>query len=130
MKHLLSLIIILNTFFVVAQDNKSALSEKAKMLCKTWIFSEMEEFSKKYSPTDAQKEDQMVLMEDGAMFLTKNGENKKGSWTLSKDDKWIMFTTEEEETLKFEIKSLTQKNLTYEYQDPDLIRATYTYTAK
>lgn len=95
------------------------LTPKAKALCKTWNLSQTENFGDVHKPTDQQKGDLLILMEDGRYRLIMNGVAEGGTWNLSKDNLWITMTSDAAAIKKFKVLESTDKTLKVDYRDAD-----------
>jgi hypothetical protein len=106
----------------------ATLTPKAKALCKTWKLTMTENFGDQHKPTEAQKNDQLILLEDGHYRLIIDGVAEGGSWTLSKDNLWITLTSSTNTTKKLKVLESTATSLKVDYRDADDIHNILMYS--
>jgi hypothetical protein len=99
----------------------TTLSPKGKALCKNWSLSMTENFGDQHKPNDTQKNDQLVLMDNGMYRLTKDGVAQTGTWTLDKSNVWLTLTNMDGTTMKWQILESTDNSLKVDYRDSDQI---------
>ena len=112
------------------QTASTDLSAKAKSLCKNWTFTMSENFAQQHQPTDAQKNDQLVLMDNGMYRMTKDGAAQTGTWTLDKSNVWLTLTRDDGTVMKLKIVESTATTLKVDFRDSDDIHNFLYYTAK
>jgi len=95
------------------------ISAKAKALCKTWMLSQTENFGDIHKPTEAQKNDQLVILESGRYRLIKDGASQGGTWTLDKTNVWLTLTADDGTVTKFKIIESTATTLKVDFRDSD-----------
>ncbi len=103
----------------VSTTGSSTTNPKANSLCKTWYLSQTENFGDVHKPTDQQKGDLLLLMDGGRYRIIMNGVAEGGTWSLSKDNLWISFTSDSSVVKKFKIIESTDKGLKVDYRDAD-----------
>ncbi|TND10609.1 MAG: hypothetical protein FD123_251 [Bacteroidetes bacterium] len=107
-----------------------ALSAKAKSLCKTWTFANSENFDLPQAPTEAQKNDQFILMEDGRFRWIYSGTPVVGTWTIDKSNAWITLTQDvTKETFRIKVMESSADKLKIDYRDKDEIHNILHFTA-
>ena len=134
MKHLFTSAFLLFSFAAFAQTatktgsstsgttataQTTTLSAKAKSLCKEWKLSKTENFGDQHDPTDQQKNDQLILMDNGRYRFVYNGEAEGGTWTLDKTNVWLTLTTDAGVVKKLKIMESTDTTLKIDYRDSD-----------
>jgi hypothetical protein len=97
----------------------NTLTPKAKELCKEWTLSKTENFGDQHDPTADQKNDRLVLMENGRYRLIMNGVAEGGTWTLDKSNTWITLTTDTGVIKKFQILESSGTSMKIDYRDAD-----------
>jgi len=95
------------------------LSAKQKTVAKEWKFIRSETFDLIQSPTEAQKNDLVNLMENGRYRLILDGVAEGGTWTVDAGCKWITMTSDAGVVKKFQILSQTEKEMKVDYRDAD-----------
>lgn len=106
----------------------TALSLKAKSLCKEWSLVKTENFGDQHSPTDQQKNDRFILMENGRYRLIMNGTAEGGTWTIDKANVWITLTADDGSVKKFKVMESTDSSLKIDYRDADEIHNVLYYS--
>jgi hypothetical protein len=104
------------------------LSPKAKALCKEWVLTQTELFGDLRSPDDIQKNDKLILMENGRYRLIYNNVAEGGTWTLDKTNTWITLTKDDGTIKKFKVLETTDKKLKIDYRDADDIHNVLIYS--
>jgi hypothetical protein len=89
-----------------------------------------ENFGDQHKPTEAQKNDLMLLMEDGHYRLIMDGTAEGGTWALSKDNLWITLTSSTGAIKKFKVLESTATSLKVDYRDADDIHNILMYSTK
>jgi len=97
----------------------TALTPKAKALCKTWLLSKTENFGDLHNPSDAQKGDQIMLMESGQYRMVMEGVGQGGTWTLDNSNVWLILTKNDGTVIKLKIIESTDSTLKIDYRDAD-----------
>jgi hypothetical protein len=138
MKKILTLALLLAGASLFAQTSTSttttqqspatALSAKAKSLCKMWTLTMTENFGDQHKPTEEQKGDLFVMFEDGKYRLLMNGVGEGGTWALSKDNLWITLTSTTGAVKKFKILESTETSLKVDYRDADEVHNILIYS--
>lgn len=95
----------------------TVLTPKAKSLCKEWNLSKTENFGDQHDPSEQQKNDKLILMENGRYRLIYNGVAEGGTWTLDKANVWLTLTTDNGTVKKFKVIESTDKSLKVDYRD-------------
>src|ERR1041385_7778112 len=113
-----------------AQTTSTELSAKAKSLCKNWTLTMTENFAQQHQPTDTQKNDQLVLMDNGMYRMTKDGNAQTGTWTLDKSNVWLTLTRDDGTVMKLKVVESTATTLKIDYRDSDDIHNFLYYSAK
>lgn len=109
---------------------QAGLSAKAKALCKSWKFTQSEVFSNPANPTDAQKGDMLVLMDDGRYRWIYNGNVQVGVWTIDKANVYMSFVSDDGTTKTLiKVISSDDSNLKIDYKDADGIHNFLIYQA-
>jgi hypothetical protein len=109
-------------------NESPAFTSKDSALCRPWKLVTIEEFGVANPPGELQKNDGITFMKDGTVFFTQNGKAKTGTWTLDKGRTWININFEDtKEQMKFKLMKVDDRQLSYEYQDPHLIRTIFNY---
>lgn len=105
-------------------------ADKAKMLCKAWVLDSVEQFGVSHPANAKEKTDGITFTADGTFFLTDEGTASTGTWKGNAAP-YIntSFGTPEVKKM-YKLISLSDSRLQLEYQTPDLIRITYTYSPK
>jgi hypothetical protein len=114
-----------------ASAQTATTNPKVKPLSKEWKFVASETFSLEQAPTEAQKADMLILMENGRYRMILNGKNEGGTWTVDKSGKNITLTqdaTNEVKTLK--VLEQTDKRLKVDYRDKEDIHNILIFEAK
>ena len=111
------------------QTATTALSPKAKSLCKTWSLTKTENFGDQHNPTDAQKKDQIILMETGRYRMIMDGVAQGGTWTLDKSNTLLTLTKDDGTIIKLKVLESTDTTLKVDYRDADDIHNILYYTA-
>jgi hypothetical protein len=104
-----------------ATQQAPVLTAKAKSLCKEWVLTKTEVFSDPHDPTDAQKNDKLILMENGRYRLIYSGVAEGGTWSIDKANTWITLTTDDGKVKKFKVLESTDKTLKVDYKDAEEI---------
>lgn len=104
---------------VTASTQTATLSPKAKAMCKEWALSKTENFGDLRNPDDIQKNDKLILMENGRYRLIYNGVAEGGTWTIDKANVWITLTKEDGSVKKFKVLESTDSTLKVDYRDAD-----------
>jgi len=107
------------TSTTTSASQTTALSAKAKSLCKEWQLSKTENFGDQHDPTDQQKGDKLILMDNGRYRLIYNGAAEGGTWTLDKSNVWITLTQDDGTVKKFKVLESTDNSLKVDYRDAD-----------
>lgn len=108
--------------------NSPSFTSKDSALCNQWKLVSIEEFGVANSPNEGQKNDAITFTADGSVFLMREGKAQTGTWTLDKARTNIILIFEQpKEQLRFKLMKVDEKQLRYEYQNPDLIRTIFTY---
>ncbi|HEU4718672.1 MAG TPA: hypothetical protein VFU15_12595 [Bacteroidia bacterium] len=102
-----------------ASATQSTLTPKEKILCRTWVLSKTEVFGVEKGPQDDQKNDQLVVQENGRYRLIYNGVAEGGTWVLDKGGIWLTLTSDAGVVRKFKIVSMTEQQLQVDYKDSD-----------
>ena len=124
------LVCITNGYSQTTTAKTDDLAPKEKMLCKTWKMVSSEQFGVVAKPTEAEKNDSLTFTNDRKVTVTREGKTLQGSWKTNKIQSYIYISVDNStEKILFKLISVNDKELVYEYQDPDLIRTTYTYQA-
>lgn len=95
------------------------LSAKQKTLVKEWKFVRSESFDLSQPPTEAQKGDLVMFMENGRYRLILDGVSEGGTWTVDAACKWITMTKDDGTVKKFQVLSQTDTELKVDYRDAD-----------
>ncbi len=117
------------TTTVATAQQGPVLSDKAKALCKEWQLSKVELFSDARDPEAQQKNDRLILMQDGRYRLIYDGVAEGGTWTVDKANTWITLTTDAGAVKKFKILESTDTTLKIDYKDADDVHNVLVYTA-
>jgi hypothetical protein len=102
-----------------ATTQTAPLSAKAKELCKEWVLVKTENFGDEHMPTDKQKTDKLILLQDGHYRLVMEGVTESGTWSLDKSNIWITLTTDGGAVKKFKIIESSATALKVDYRDAD-----------
>lgn len=113
-----------------AQTQPKPLNDAEKKLCKTWKLTAIEEFHQTLPPGDDNKNDEVSFLNDRTIFLMWNNKSYTGTWELDKSAKWIHVTVSKDEKYKFQLLSISDTKMIYQYQDPELVRTNYTFEEK
>jgi hypothetical protein len=118
MKKLFPIFFLFFTLTSFAQ-NKATLSPKAKALCATWHLSKTELFSNPLPPTEAQKNDLLMLMESARYRLIYNGAPEAGTWLLDKAESTLIITSDTGLIKKIKLLDVGAQTIKLDYKDED-----------
>jgi len=106
-------------------------AEKSKALAKSWTFAGSENFSLEQAPTEAQKNDVLMLMTDGRFRWIYNGNPVVGTWTADKSNTMISLTQDvTNEVFKIKVLHLASDRMKVDYRDKDDVHNILIYTSK
>ncbi|MEO6884026.1 MAG: lipocalin family protein [Bacteroidia bacterium] len=120
----------IHTAFGQTTAVKDELTVKEKMLCKTWTMVSSEQFGVAEQATAAEKKDGISFSENRTVTLTREGKTEQGTWKTNKNQTYIYISIDNsKDKILFKLISVSENELVYEYQDPELIRTAYTFAA-
>jgi hypothetical protein len=131
MKKLFTLLLCLGGLTMFAQQGKTTitptsnssaqtapvLNAKGKALVKEWKLKGTESYDLPQTPTDAQKNDLLNLMENGRYRLIYEGVAEGGTWTVDASGTNIKLTTDAGAVKQFKVLSNTGTELKVDYRD-------------
>src|ERR1043165_9602509 len=121
--------ILISLLFILPLKTFSQTSQK-DLLSKKWKYLGVEEFGVVHSPDSTQKSDWLSLNSDGTYEWMQKGKTSSGTWKFNEAAKIIVFTdSKTKKSLSYNLKNVTDTELTIEYQTPDLVRTRYRYEA-
>ena len=121
--------LIICLLFIFPLKGFTQTSQK-DLLSQKWKYLGVEEFGVLHSPDSTQKNDWLSLMADGTYEWMQKGKTTSGTWKLNESAKIIVFTdSKTKKSLNYNLKSISENDLTIEYQTPDLVRTRYRYHA-
>ena len=108
----------------------SSQTSQKDLLPQKWKYMGVEEFGVVHPPDSTQTSDWLSLKNDGTYEWMQKGKTSSGTWKLNEAAKIIVFTdSRAKKSLNYNLKSISDTDLTIEYQTPDLVRTRYRYQA-